>query len=318
MAEITGQERRGWKRLVHGAGRRLARRGGRFSERSLGIHLVPVRYDDPIPRLDEVAGSWWDEPQALAGIDLRIDEQLTRLARWSERYVNEWNFAVDPVAGAPHVFYRRNASYGNGDAEILWAMLREHKPARVLELGSGFTTRLAAAALERNRAEGKPGDLVSVDPYPGDVTRAGFPGLTQLLVSPAQAIPVDEFRTLSAGDVLLVDSSHMFKVGSDVAYLFEHVLPRLEPGVLVHLHDVYLPRPYPPDVYRAQQWYWNEQNVLRVYLCENPAWEVVWSVNALFRDRHEAFAAAVPGTVPGHSGPCSFWIRRATGPSSCY
>ena len=313
---ITGQERHGARRILHGAGRRAAVRTTRFWERVLGLHVIPMRYDDPIPRVDEIADGWWDTTRPLLGIDLRIDEQLARLAEWSARYSHEWTFPSEPVPGSPHVFHRRNPSYGNGDAEILWAMVREARPARVLELGSGMTTRLVAAALERNRAEGAPGALVSVDPHPGEVTRHGFPGLTELVVGPAQDVPLETFMALDSRDVLLIDSSHMHKTGSDVADLFERVLPRLADGVLVHLHDIYLPRPYPAIVYRERRWFWNEQDALRLYLSENPQWEVVWSVNTLYRDHQEAFAAALPWTTPGHAGPCSFWMRRVEGPAA--
>jgi hypothetical protein len=311
---ITGQERRGVRRLVHGASRRAAQRTSRVWERVLGLHVIPLRYDDPIPRVDEIADGWWTEPQALLGIDLRVGVQLDRLSRWKDRYRSEWRFPERVADEDHHLYQRANPSYGTGDAEILWGMLREHRPARVIELGSGMTTRLAASALERNRVEGSPGELVAVDPYPGEITRAGFPGLTRLVAAPAQSIPIEEFGTLGSDDVLLVDSSHMFKVGSDVAYLLERVLPQLDDGVLVHLHDIYLPRPYPPVVYRERRWFWNEQDALRLYLSENPNWHVVWAVNALYRDHYDEFSAAIPGLPPDQPGPCSFWVRRGAAP----
>jgi SAM-dependent methyltransferase len=310
LAWITGQERHGLKRVAHGVGRRFAERLGRISERYLGVHLVPVRYDDPIPRLRDLPEGWWDRVHPMPGVDLRIDDQLRRLAEWADRFADEWQFPIGPVPGEPHRYCRVNESYGTGDAELLWGMLRHERPTRVLELGSGITTRLAAEALERNRADGHPAELVAVDPYPGQVTRAGFPGLTRLLAVPAQAIPLEQFTALAAGDVLLVDSSHMLKAGSDVARIFEDVLPILRPGVLVHFHDIYLPRPYPQVVVQEHHWYWNEQDALLLYLSDNPGWEVVWSANALFHDHFEAFEAAVPGMERGWAGPCSFWIRR--------
>jgi flavin-dependent dehydrogenase len=131
------------------------------------------------------------------------------------------------------------------DGELLYALLRRLKPRRVIEVGSGNSTLLTAQALRENAAEAPgapPPEFTAYEPWPGARLRAGVPGLTRLAPLRAQEIPPEAFAALGANDVLFIDSSHVVQVGGDVTHLFFQVLPRLAPGVVVHLHDIFLPR----------------------------------------------------------------------------
>jgi predicted O-methyltransferase YrrM len=202
------------------------------------------------------------------------------------------------------------------DARTLYYLLREHRPARYLEVGSGLSTYYATLAAQRNAADGAPMQLTCIEPYPFPALIA-LPGF-DLVQSVVQDVPVSRFEDLQAGDVCFIDSSHALKIDSDVAYLFLEVLPRLAPGVLVHVHDVPFPYnvPYPADTWLfGERWpvYWNEAMVVQTFLAFNAAFEIVVST-PLLRHDDEAFLVKlfddyVP-VVDDPNPPSSLWIRR--------
>ena len=132
------------------------------------------------------------------------------------------------------------------DAAVAYALVRERKPQRVIEVGSGHSTRVLSKAM------GGMGEILAIDPAP----RADIAGLAGVRVelSTVQAASPALFDSLRAGDVLFMDSSHILMPGSDVDLLLNRVLPRLPAGVLVHIHDIFLPFDYPPI------WGWRAYN----------------------------------------------------------
>ncbi len=132
------------------------------------------------------------------------------------------------------------------DAAVAHALVRECKPRRIVEVGSGHSTRVLARALAGV------GELVAIDPAPrADI--AGLPG-ARIVAETLQAAPLDLFDSLAAGDILFIDSSHILMPGSDVDILLNRVMPRLPTGVLVHIHDIFLPFDYPAI------WGWRNYN----------------------------------------------------------
>src|SRR5207248_587076 len=176
-----------------------------------------------------------------------------------------------------------------------YAMLRHHQPRRVIEIGGGYSTRLIASALRRNAAiKGRTGELITIEPFPDEVLRNGFPGLSMLIADPAQNVDVRLFASLSEGDVLFVDSSHVVKIGSDVCYECLQVLPSLQPGVLVHFHDIFLPCEYPRQAVLERLCFWSEQYLLQAFLAMNEEFEVLWSASAMQLFHPEVVEGAVP------------------------
>src|SRR5690606_25350779 len=102
-------------------------------------------------------------------------------------------------------------------------------------------------------------ELTAIEPWPSEALLRGFPGLKELLREDVQNVPLGRFEALEANDILFLDSSHVMKIGSDVQYEFFEIIPRLRPGVLVHFHDIFLPREYPREWVVDDQRFWNEQ-----------------------------------------------------------
>ena len=188
--------------------------------------------------------------------------------------------------------------------------MRQNRPQRVVEIGSGFTTLLAAQALARNAAEGAAATLTAIEPYPPAFLREALPVPVELVAEPVQNVPLERFTSLHAGDILFIDSSHVCKIGSDVQYEILEILPRLAPGVLVHLHDIFLPVEYPREWVMEWHRFWNEQYLLQAFLCGNRNFEVLWAGTWMHLRHPEKLAAAFPSYDPKTSWLGSFWIRR--------
>jgi predicted O-methyltransferase YrrM len=217
---------------------------------------------------------------------------------------------------AAHGFTTWNGQYQAGDAELLYALLRRLRPRRMLELGSGFSTLVSAAALAANARDGHPAELVAVDPDPRTVVPEGLEGLARLEHRDVRELPPDRFGELGAGDVLFIDTSHVVKLGSEVNRLVLEVLPALAPGVWVHFHDVFLPYEYPRYLLE-QEAYFNEQYLLNAFLLGNRDWDVRLALCALFRRERERLQALVPSVAERPADPrwaevtpAAFWLQR--------
>ena len=271
-------------------------------------HVIPRGWYAPVPDEGELRPEVWRRRSELAGIELDLDAQVAFLrdelaplvAEWTPRRSGEWGDGR---------FYLDNGMYESGDAELLYGMVRRFRPARMIELGSGFTTLAAAEACERNAADGADCRYEVYEPYPRSLVADGARWPTATVEQRAQDVPLERFVELGAGDLLIVDTTHVVKMGGDVNRVILDVLPRLAPGVLVHFHDIWLPWEYHPGLV-AELGFWNEQYLLQAYLAENPRWRVVLAAQALARERREDFETAVPSFAGSGAQPTSFWIER--------
>ena len=118
----------------------------------------------------------------------------------------------------------------------------------------------------------------------------------------------EPFEELVENDILFIDSSHVVRIGGDVNFLYLDVLPRLKPGVIVQVHDVFLPREYPRQLVMEQHQFWSEQYVLQAFLALNDQYEVLFANNFLAHSYWDEVRAAFP--TAQYWGGSSFWIRR--------
>ena len=212
------------------------------------------------------------------------------------------------ATGDPHDFHFDNDRFSGLDAAVLYALVRHLKPRRFIEVGSGFSTLLTALALRRNEADGAPpSEFVAIEPYPLEFLD-GLDGLTKLIVQPVQEVPLSLFDDLGEGDVLFIDSSHVLKIGSDVQYLFLEVLPRLRKGVIVHVHDIFLPWEYPQEWVMREERFWNEAYLLQAFLTDNRRVEVLLMNCWNFGIGGQGLLSLV-GLRPDEVTAGSFWFR---------
>src|SRR5437867_6724324 len=206
--------------------------------RSLSIHeSSPVLGRGANRRLTKEA------PASFSGIDLREDRQLALLEKLS-RYYAEIPFPAEKNERFRFAF--DNPSYSWADAIILFCMIRELKPSRILEIGSGHTSALILDTNERYFGGGI--DCTFVEPHPQlllSLLRPNEDRETRVIPRKLRDVNLTLFDTLEAGDILFIDSSHVVKAGNDCHLLFSDVLPRLNPGTLIHFHDVFERFEYP-------------------------------------------------------------------------
>lgn len=210
--------------------------------------------------------------------------------------------------------FQSNASgLGFKDAFLFYAMLRQHKPKRVVEVGAGGSTFVAAAALESNALhDGISCEFTTIDPNPSQAVsrlverRIGNGVEMRLLASRGQDVDERVYDDLAAGDVLFVDSSHVYRTGSDVEHQFMHIYPNLQSEVFVHVHDIFLPFEYPYEWNARNQWFWNEQYVLEAFLQFNTKYRVLLGAYMLDKNFPDLFARSLPADP---EEPKSFWMK---------
>jgi hypothetical protein len=292
----------------------------------IGISISPNHFYWPIPDVAHLEGREW--PDLLpTNFDFRLEQQLDFARHVVPKYCDELRFPEQ--ADANGGYHYNNGFFETVDAEIAYCLVREYKPARIVEVGGGFSTRVLAAALRANRGrDGVQGNLATIDPFPERVPPASLGDGIQLVTRPVQEIDLDLFLALGEGDILFIDSSHVVGIGSDVVREYLEIVPRLAKGVLVHVHDIFLPSDYPRDMVLKTLAFWSEQYLLQAFLSFNPSFEVLWASSAMQIFHPEVLEATFPHWsqsyrkmprlkrrfVPSGDGervwPSSFWMKR--------
>lgn len=277
--------------------------------RHIGYTLITDHFYQPIPNRQEIM-TYAGKERPLSSIEWHIDRQTETVKYLLEKYGLELN--NEEIFSAFGYSEGSSALIG-GDAEVLYAMVREKRPARIIEIGSGGSTKIIAAALKMNFIENsQKSQLISIEPYPKDFLK-DFANVSKdflefsLLTQKVEAVDLSVFESLQTNDILFVDSSHVFKSGSDVEFEFLQVYPRLKTGVLVHIHDIFFPYDYPIEWNLKESRYWNEQYFLESFLQFNKKFKILASLsmvsyhdNSVFLDNINAYNEV---RLPG-----SFWM----------
>ena len=210
--------------------------------------------------------------------------------------------------------YSPSGFESNGDGSILYGMVRKWRPKRIVEIGAGSSTRVSALAMRQNELEGAPrGKILAIEPYPKAalLTLAQEDASVQLIPRPVEEIGLETFLELGVDDILFIDSSHIIKCGNDVHYLYLRILPKIQTGTLVHIHDIRFPQDYPKDWLLTKKYFWNEQYLLQMFLSFNSSFEVVFAANYMRLRYAEKMEQSLVGLGENLEGwPGSFWIRR--------
>ena len=264
----------------------------------------------PVIDVDELRGRrhelWPEETGEPAGIDLNLEGQRALLEKLRD-LAREYPFPTAEQAPdlPPERFRDGNGFFENLDSRMLYCMLRHLSPRRLVEVGSGHSSLLSA---EVNRGLlGSSIEITCIEPHPSEVLKAGLPGIHALIPEPVQAVGLDPFLRLEDGDVLFIDSSHVSKTGSDVNFLYLEVIPRLATGVVIHVHDIFLPEEYPEAWVLGEGRSWNEQYLLKALLMFPTAFEVLFGCHCAACFFPDQVADLFGGSFDGGS----FWMRKA-------
>lgn len=223
-----------------------------------------------------------------SGIDWNAEAQL----RFADTAMARWKDEASAVAGI-------DPSLGALDAAVLYAAVSELLPTRIIEVGCGHTTVQIRRAM---KARHMAAELIAIDPEPRcDIGEHVDAHLAQ----PVQEIPLSDFEMLQAGEMLVLDTTHVFVPGGEVDFLFSRVLPRLNAGVVVGVRGVRLPRAHSADEMRRG---FGEQTLLQAYLAGNARTEILFSGGWLGEHHGARLREHVPRAAEGER--CSWlWFR---------
>lgn len=271
--------------------------------------VPPGHFYSPIPGLDEIKRNeeriFGHIPRSIPGIDLNEKEQLRLLNKFKD-YYKELPFESHKTDNLRYFF--ENAFYTYSDAIFLYCMLRYVKPKQIIEVGSGYSSCLIldTNALFFNNSI----QCTFIDPFPQrlvSLIHETDKEKITLIAKQVQDVALDEFVSLSEGDILVIDSSHVSKVGSDVHYIFFEILPHLKKGVYTHFHDIFYPFEYPREwIYEGRAW--NENYLLRAFLQYNTSFTIVFFNTFLEYFYKSRFVKEMPLCMKNTGA--SIWIRK--------
>jgi hypothetical protein len=239
----------------------------------------PGHFHSPIPNQSEIlrqVDSIKAKKSEVHDVRFNHQEQFEALKTFSEFY-NDLPFPVQRTDACR--YYYDQSVFPYPDAIFLYSFLRHTRPSAIIEVGSGFSSAVILDTVDRFFPTLP--HLTFVEPNPtrlNQLLRDIDRKKVRVFEEQVQNVPIDLFRSLKAGDLLFIDSSHVLKCSSDLQFLLFEVLPQLPVGIYVHFHDVFETFEYPPE-WLLQGWYWNEAYFLRAFLTNNNAWGIYFFNN---------------------------------------
>ncbi len=270
-----------------------------------GFTLLPSGEGQLIPHVNRMTDAELGRPFDMSRLTFAKESQAALARKLVKKFAAETS---DPGFGLGDEFQFRfgNHIFETGDAELFYAHMRMLAPKRVVQISPGPSTRLIADVLRRNGGEAEFTVIerarAKVDPL--------VRGVTRVIETDARHTDPAVFAELVAGDVLVVGTDHVVAPGSLAEYVLCEVIPNLNPGVIVHMHPIFLPGPYPVSWVRGEHVFWNEQNFLAAFLSFNTQYEVVLAVNHLGKTHPDLLSALSSRYDPSVSDPGGFWFRR--------
>lgn len=274
------------------------------------LFVPPGHYYSPITPVSEVDGHLKKiearaVPESVSGVTI---DRTKMVALWKELVplMASAPFQAERTAGLRYWF--DNPAYSWGDGSVLHAVLRLFRPRRLIEIGSGWSSACTLDTVGRYLN----GDcaITFIDPYPKSLEDlvGTFGSGAGMISTSVQEVAPTVFDQLEAGDVLFIDSTHVLRTGSDVCYELFDILPRLAPGVLVHIHDMFWPFEYPREWAVNENRSWNEIYGVRAFLTGSPEWRILMFNDFLFKLERALIEATYPAFLRNPGG--ALWLQR--------
>jgi hypothetical protein len=287
--------------------------------RRFGVHRMPVckkifmqvgvfpirnHYYEPLfdtNKLKKALG----KKRTLPGIDWNTEEQLCLLEQFA---FNEElkNIPFKKQDGLE--FHFNNIAFESGDAEFFYNMIRLKKPSRIYEIGCGYSTLMALKAIGKNRNEqtGYKCEHLCIEPYENPwLEDTGV----KILRQKVEDIDKKLFSSLDKDDILFIDSSHNIRPGGDVVFEILELLPVLNTGVIVHIHDIFSPGNYLEKWLVDEIRFWNEQYLVEAFLSCNKDWQILAALNYLHHNYFDQLQLKCPYLTRDRE-PGSLYIQK--------
>jgi hypothetical protein len=275
--------------------------------KTIGVFPISNHYYEPLFD-DRKLKLSLDRDRHLPGIKWNDDTQLSLLGQFN--YQQELSAIPYHKTYNPLQFYYANPSLGPADAEYLYCMIRHFKPEKIIEIGSGHSTLMEKQAIEKNNQENPlyKCEQICIEPYEMPwLEKTGVQVVRKLV----EDVDVSFFSSLKRNDILFIDSSHIIRPQGDVLFEFLEILPTLNPGVIIHIHDIFSPKDYTRKHLVDDVLFWNEQYLLEAFLSCNDEFIIIGALNYLKTHFPEELNSKLPvlKNNPDHV-PGSFWIRK--------
>ena len=280
-----------------------------------GALPVPVDFYYPVPDLKDLEKrNIWRRKSNLNGINFNIDFQLKILKELGKEFSDECSWPYSNIDSSK--FYLDNSiPFSFGCAALTHSIIRKYKPKTIIEFGSGNSSKVISGAVQLNSQETNSlVNYVIIDPFPSDlILKNKIKSISKLYKEKAENINIKLFKNLKKNDLLFIDSSHMVRTGSDVNFAILDILPILNPGVIVHFHDIPIPYEYNKVYYTNPSFrvFWTESYLLQAFLINNEKVEVISALKYLMTDHIELFTKVYKNYNPLKHKLVSesFWIR---------
>jgi hypothetical protein len=276
-------------------------------QEKFGVTITRADFYSEIPTVADLEQAF--AAPSLLNLDRIFPDNAVMLGELNRLMSVSHEFNPPLNSTKPGEFAWTGGQFSYSDAMAYYSMIRTRKPRTIVEIGSGWSTRVAQMACEANGF----GRIVCVEPYPSEFLEA-IEGI-EVIRRRAQEVET-AFITdlLQDGDILFIDSTHTVRHDSDCLHIYLRILPAVEADITVHVHDIYLPDTLSLSQMRDAQLFWNEQYLLYAYLCGNPRTQAIYGS----RYHYKRNTALLERFMHGRhgAGGASFWFRQAHAPSN--
>lgn len=268
----------------------------------------PGYYASPIPNLEDALQEVKSNngTTEIPGIDLRENEQFELLKNLA-KHIGSIPFSNDN--NTDFRYYFDNSMFQHTDGSMLYAMILENKPKRIIEIGSGFSS---AMMLDINEMHpDSTCKLTFIEPYPerlNNLLGEGDRAKVEIIRKKIQDVDLSVFDELEENDILFLDTSHIIKTGSDVTFWTFNILPRIKKGVIIHIHDIFWPFNYSEEWIKEEKCY-TEAYLIRAFLMYNDSFKILLFSSYLKTVFTDKFVEIVPFLDDYHGGG-SLWLKK--------
>ena len=275
--------------------------------KAVGVYPIYDHYYEPLFDDRKLRYSL-NKDRHLPGIKWNDSEQLELLDKFN--YQDELMVIPEEEQPAERSFFYNNPSLGPGDAEYLYCMVRNFKPNKIIEIGSGYSSLMIQLAIKKNM-QTDPGyacEQVCIEPYEMPwLEKMGMKVVRKLV----EEVDMNIFASLHENDILFIDSSHIIRPQGDVVFEVLEILPSLNPGVVIHVHDIFSPKDYTHKHIVEDVLFWNEQYLLEAFLSCNDQFSIIGALNYLKSHYPDQINSKLPLLKKYiHHVPGSFWIKK--------
>jgi hypothetical protein len=270
-----------------------------------GFHITPNHFYQPIPDTRSLTKKSFRRKYSLENINLSPGRQQDLLRKF-RRYDSELRRIPNKPLKENSGFHFNNYAFDGLDASVYYSMIREFKPKTIIEAGSGWSTRIASLAIEENSQHKT--ELISIEPYPLYFLKS-IPNLTKLIKKKVEKIDIKEIDKLTKNDIFFIDTSHVVRTGGDVNFLILEILPKIKKGVLIHIHDIFIPSEYPEQWVKKEHRFWTEQYLVYAFLMYNKSFEVIMA-NSYLSEEEESEVKSTFTAPSRPAGGASLWLRK--------